>query len=280
MKTKNLLTSFLVLLAMTLPITVTNAQSPATPENIGTAFTYQGHLKRDGAPVNGTCDVAFRLFDAASAGNQIGSVVTKTLQITNGLFTTQLNGNNEFGATAFNGNARWLEIRVSNTCPASGAFTTLTPRQAITPAPYAMYSSGNWGLQGNAGTSPGSNFFGTTDNQPLVFKTNNAEVMRLDSTGKLGIGTTSPSEKLTVVNGTIRSESTAFLSEGFEGVTFPPAGWTTGGTSLSSWVRATDQAYQGSASAAITMLDNYVTAYLDFDYTLPDQRQHPIFLEG
>jgi hypothetical protein len=47
-----------------------------------------------------------------------------------------------------------------------------------------------WSLTGNAGTNPASNFLGTTDNQPLVFRTNGAERMRLDTSGRLGLGTT------------------------------------------------------------------------------------------
>ena len=39
---------------------------------VGTAFTYQGRLSDSSGPVNGTCDFRFRLFDAASDGNQVG----------------------------------------------------------------------------------------------------------------------------------------------------------------------------------------------------------------
>jgi hypothetical protein len=43
----------------------------------------------------------------------------------------------DFGSGVFNGEARWLEISVQ--CPTgSGDYTTLTPRQALTPAPYAL----------------------------------------------------------------------------------------------------------------------------------------------
>lgn len=46
----------------------------------------------------------------------------------------------------------------------------------------------NWSLTGNAGTTPGTNFIGTTDIKDLVFKTNNSERIRLTSQGRLGIG--------------------------------------------------------------------------------------------
>jgi len=103
---------------------------------LGTAFTYQGRLNKDGNPVSGTCDFQFSLWDALSGGTQIGSTITKyNVAVNNGFFTEQL----DFGASAFNGDARWLQIAVR--CPAgSGSYTTLSPRQPLTAAPYALYS--------------------------------------------------------------------------------------------------------------------------------------------
>ncbi|MEO6721440.1 MAG: hypothetical protein ABIN67_13815 [Ferruginibacter sp.] len=46
-----------------------------------------------------------------------------------------------------------------------------------------------WGLTGNAGTVPGTNFIGTTDNQALIFKVNNQNAGRIDS-GNVTVGTT------------------------------------------------------------------------------------------
>ncbi|AZA82655.1 hypothetical protein C1637_20620 [Chryseobacterium lactis] len=43
----------------------------------------------------------------------------------------------------------------------------------------------SWNITGNAGTNPASNFIGTTDNQPLVFKINGAEKMKLSPNGRL-----------------------------------------------------------------------------------------------
>jgi hypothetical protein len=53
-----------------------------------------------------------------------------------GLFTTPI----DFGAGAFNGDARHLQIGVR--CPAGvGSFTSLTTRQELTAAPYALYAT-------------------------------------------------------------------------------------------------------------------------------------------
>ncbi len=45
----------------------------------------------------------------------------------------------------------------------------------------------SWGLTGNAGTTAGINFIGTTDAQDLVFKTNNSPRMRITLSGRLAI---------------------------------------------------------------------------------------------
>lgn len=143
---------------------------------LSTGFTYQGQLMQSGSPVNGTCDFRFSLWDAASLGTQIGSTQTILgVTVSNGLFTVQL----DFGASAFSGDARWLEIAARY--PAgSGSYTTLTPRQPLTAAPYALYALSNWSLTGNSGTTPGSNFLGTTDNQALELRVNNARALRLE----------------------------------------------------------------------------------------------------
>lgn len=50
-----------------------------------------------------------------------------------------------------------------------------------------------WSLIGNAGTTPGTHFLGTIDNNDLVFKTNNLERARITSSaGAVCIGTTTP----------------------------------------------------------------------------------------
>ncbi len=101
----------------------------------GTAFTYQGSLQDGGSPANGAYDFQFLLFDAATAGSQVGSTVTlNDVNVVNGLFTVQL----DFGGV-FDGTALWLEVRV-RAGASTGGYTILAPRQPLTATPYALYS--------------------------------------------------------------------------------------------------------------------------------------------
>jgi hypothetical protein len=60
-----------------------------------------------------------------------------------------------------------------------------------------------WGLDGNAGTTAGTNFLGTTDAQDLVIKANNTEGVRVKATtGFVGLNVTSPSVRFAVSNNT------------------------------------------------------------------------------
>lgn len=107
------------------------AQTP-----LGTGFTYQGQLKRNGSPLNGTADFIFRLWDdpaSINPANQVGvPQVVNAAPISDGLFTVQLNAAGEFGSNVFNGEARWLEITVNA--------VVLSPRQELTSTPNALFA--------------------------------------------------------------------------------------------------------------------------------------------
>ena len=104
-----------------------------------TAFTYQGKLSDSGAPANGSYDFTMVLWDAATNGTLIGSpLIRPNTQVVNGIFTVQL----DFGAAAFNGSARYLEIQVKPSGNPAILPTLLSPRQLVTSTPYAIKSLG------------------------------------------------------------------------------------------------------------------------------------------
>src|SRR5262249_23479314 len=134
----------------------------------------------------------------------------------------------------FNGNL-WMEIQIGTDAP-------LAPRQQLVSAAYAMkahsvpdgsigatqivagsstadklaagsLNSLAWQLTGNSGTAANSGFLGTTDKQPLIFRTLNAERMRVESDGRVGIGTATPSVlALLDVNGNVNAAN--FIGSG------------------------------------------------------------------
>ena len=57
----------------------------------------------------------------------------------------------------------------------------------------SSFSGNYWGLTGNTGTSPTTNYIGTVDAQDFVVKTQATEVLRFKVGGMIGQGTSSPS---------------------------------------------------------------------------------------
>lgn len=146
---------------------------PLAAATMGTGFTYQGRFMDGGSPAGGTYDFEFKLYDASTGGSQQGSTVYGgDVEVDDGYFTVEL----DFGSSVFGGDARWLQIGV-RPGEQTGAHTTLAPRQKVTPGPYSLYSERTAGITA--------------------------------SSGKIGIGTSSPSEKLHVSGGSARVDSVA-----------------------------------------------------------------------
>ena len=134
----------LIAVAVAVPVAQAVNRAPQPTNNshvaalvaLGNGFTYQGRLTDGGGPASAVYDIRFILYDADAGGSQVGPTVEKdNLTVSNGLFSTEL----DFGAAAFDGNARWLEISIRPGASA-GAYTVLSPRQPVNPVPYASYA--------------------------------------------------------------------------------------------------------------------------------------------
>jgi hypothetical protein len=176
-------------------------------------FTYQGLLKQNGTPVNGTLSMTFKLYNALTGGSQVGSAITQNVSVQDGLFTVEL----DFGSV-WDGSPRYLEIQVGS--------TTLSPRVKINPTPYAIRAEaanpigaagGDLGgsypnplvarLQGRsvANTAPsagqvlkwdGSAWAPASDLTDQLWQASGADIYY--TAGRVGIGTSSPSVRLSL----------------------------------------------------------------------------------
>jgi hypothetical protein len=169
-------------------------------EPMGTGFTYQGRLIDNNQPADGLYDFQFKLYDSESDGNKIGGDVNRPdVNVIDGYFTVDV----DFG-NVFDGNARWLKIGVrpgDQNDP--NDYNTLSPRQQITPTPYAIYAKSSGG-----------------DNDWMV----SGNDMYSIPSGNVGIGTTGPGDKLDVQTGTNR-----FFRVGTASGYSYPADFNTGG---------------------------------------------------
>ncbi|MFO0832445.1 MAG: tail fiber domain-containing protein [Phycisphaerales bacterium] len=107
--------------------------------DLGTAyaFTYQGSVMDSGGPANGVYDLRFALFNEPSGGDGVGPVLCfDEVVVSDGHVTRAL----DFG-DIYAGQVLWLEMSVrAGGAPgdcAGGAYTTMTPRQQLTVAPFA-----------------------------------------------------------------------------------------------------------------------------------------------
>jgi hypothetical protein len=106
---------------------------------LGTAFTYQGRLLDANDVADGLYDFKFRLYNAGSGGSQVGADVNiPNVDVIDGYFTAEL----DFGSV-FDSNTVWLDTGVRpGALEDPNAYTSLNPRQKISPAPYALYALG------------------------------------------------------------------------------------------------------------------------------------------
>ena len=156
-------------------------------------FTYQGQLKFEGVPFDGEASFAFQLFDKEVDGDPNANYEQSGASVVNGLFTVEV-----LFEVEFDGRPLWLQIHVR---AGDQDWTTLEPRQAITPAPYAIYAY-------NAPGTGGECLWNDSGNDIFY------------SAGNVGVGTTTPSFPLHVTGTALASiyGETDFISgQGVQG---------------------------------------------------------------
>jgi trimeric autotransporter adhesin len=175
------------------------------------AIAYQGSLTDGGTAVSGTYNLRFTLYDAALEGAAVGNVIILAdTAVANGIFNVSL----DFGAGAFDGDARWLEVAAKSS-GSPDPYGVLGPRQALSPVPYALYAltpAGPPGAAGPAGpagpaTSDTSELFVGADHDAnesgskLELGTDGVAQMTILEEGLIGIGTAEPQKKLHISKG-------------------------------------------------------------------------------
>lgn len=109
---------------------------------------------------------------------QLGGSLTGNTTIAAGANTLTITGNNPLSIPN-------VQTGTTNTIVTMNASGALEKRDAGD-----LLNTTAWKVDGNSGTSDVTNFIGTTDAQGLVVKTNNAERMRVLSTGEVAVGRT------------------------------------------------------------------------------------------
>lgn len=129
------------------------------------------------------------ILQGATDGTPVYAETHQPTTNANGLVTLEIgNGTVTTGSMADIDWANGPYFLKTETDPSGGTSYSITGTSQLLSVPYAMHagSTGDgWSLNGNTGTQPESHFIGTTDNQPLVFRVNNTEKMRLNTRGSL-----------------------------------------------------------------------------------------------
>ena len=168
-------------------------------------INYQGKLKENGEPVNGTKKMEFKIYNVATGEIPLWTSDPQNVLISNGLFNYQLGSNKPLSDIKWEEQSYYLEIMVEG--------VTLIPREELTGVAYSLSAARACALS-------------APDGSPK-------DAVYVDNDGNVGIGTTSledvTSDADITITGTIYQEDwkTPDLLNGWmrHGVDYNPAGY-------------------------------------------------------
>jgi sugar lactone lactonase YvrE len=240
---------------------VTGLGSPRLLVVLPPTVTYQGRLLDDSSVADGLYDLRFSAYNEEGDSNPLTVTGAQDVDVIDGYFTVQLG----LDGVEFNGDGvHWLEVAVreaNSTDP--GDYVTLSPRQQLTPTPYAVYAE-------NAGVD--SDWMVSGDNMYSV------------PSGRVGIGTTNPSSKLHIeddsaldVKVTIKNQNDAGAEKIYFGTDAGMIAWGAANSSNPSKWRffnnRTSGNYDWVTSGSIRMALNN-SGYLGIGTTTPESQLH------
>lgn len=130
---------------------------------------------------------------------------------------------------------------------------------------WVTFSGGSgWELTGNSGTNDAVNVLGTTDAQDFIIGTNSNEVIRVATTGNVGLNVAVPTAKLHIVSAV---PATTLFTDGFEDGSVAP--FTTGGNA--NWVTTTAVGEFNSGITAVKSgnINDNENSWIETSATLP-----------
>lgn len=206
----SLLISALLLLSFTTLI-IFGTQQASAAQSIPYKLNFQGRLTDNAGNIrpDGLYNMQFKIYDASTAGTLLWSETRETtarVQVTNGLFSTQLGDVTSLPPSIFNNpSPRHFEITLATpataTCSTAACATwesPMTPRQTLASAAYAMNADTIDGIDGAniAQLNQNNTFTGTN-----LVKTTSTTAVRIQNSGGTDLFVADTSAmKVTVAN--------------------------------------------------------------------------------
>lgn len=185
-----------------------------TGNALAAPWTYQGSLNDGGEPAHGRYDLRLTLLDEAGSLSVSSPLTLHGVEVQDGQFSVEV----DFGIDL--ATAPVLSILTEVQQNHSGFVALGAPKRFDAKAALAGVC---WDTEGNSGTDPAVNFIGTTDAQPLVFRTRNGQSLRIEPGSSVsgGIPTTA-----NIIAGSASNQ----VAAGAAGATISGGGSTNGGS--------------------------------------------------